>query len=189
MNPKCFIRGYLTEILQIMGAIGISLLYQFVFPLSWMPLDSRLRPWIQHGDPGTNVIILTISQWYFSFSVVWFFKRTNKFINNFLIYSIPPLFSIIMLEFYVFAIFYDYIHLLPLIVAFLIFFTQLESIKPKYVGLYLLLLSIWLFTDFFLRLAYYDDPLPFFVFKLVLICIVDILIAFIIHKLQKKGLK
>jgi hypothetical protein len=164
----------------------MSIVFQFLIPLSWQPLDSYLKPTIQHGDPGTNVIILTISQWYFSFSIMWFFKRSNKFINNFLIYSIPPLFSILMLEFYVFKIYYDYIHLLPLIVAFLIFFTQIETIKPKLVIWNILLLSIWLFTTFSLRLAYYNDPLSFFAFKLTIICIVDITIAIIIRQLQKK---
>ena len=180
------IRGHSTEILQFIGAIIISIVFQFLIPLSWQPLDSYLKPTIQHGDPGTNVIILTISQWYFSFSIMWFFKRSNKFINNFLIYSIPPLFSILMLEFYVFKIYYDYIHLLPLIVAFLIFFTQIETIKPKLVIWNILLLSIWLFTTFSLRLAYYNDPLSFFAFKLTIICIVDITIAIIIRQLQKK---
>jgi len=180
------IRGHSTEILQFIGAIIISIVFQFLIPLSWQPLDSYLKPTIQHGDPGTNVIILTVSQWYFSFSVMWFFKRSNKFINNFLIYSIPALFSIFMLEFYVFKIYYDYIHLLPLIVAFLIFFTQIESIKPKFVIWNILLLSIWLFITFSLRLAYYNDPLSFFAFKLAIICIIDITIAIIIRQLQKK---
>jgi len=186
MHAYNIIRGHSIEILQIIGAIIMSIVFQFLIPLSWQPLDSYLKPTIQHGDPGTNVIILTISQWYFSFSIMWFFKRSNKFINNFLIYSIPPLFSILMLEFYVFKIYYDYIHLLPLIVAFLIFFTQIETIKPKLVIWNILLLSIWLFTTFSLRLAYYNDPLSFFAFKLTIICIVDITIAIIIRQLQKK---
>ena len=180
------LRAHVTEILQIIGAIVISIVFQFVIPLSWQPLDSYLKPTIQHGDPGTNVVILTISQWYFSFSVVWFFKRSNKFINNFLLYSFPPLFSIFIMEFYVFRIYYDYIHLLPIIVAFLIFFTQIESIKPKFVIWNILFLSIWLFTTFSLRLAYYNDPLSLFVLKLAIICIVDIIIAIIVHQLHKK---
>ena len=186
MNLYRIIRGHPTETLQIMGAIVISMIFQFLIPLSWQPLDSYLKPTIKHGDPGTNIIILTISQWYFSFSVMWFFKRSNKFINNFLIYSIPPLFSIFILEFYAFRIYYDYIHLLPLIVAFLIFFTQLESIKPKFVIWNIILLSVWLFTTFSLRLAYYNDPLSFFAFKLGVICLVDIIIAITIRLMQKR---
>jgi hypothetical protein len=188
MNPSAIIRDHAIEILQIIGAIALSSIYQFIIPLSWFPLDSFTRPTVKHGDPGTNIIIFTISQWYFSFSVVWFFKRDNKFINNFLIYSIPPLYSMLILEFFGFRLFYDYIHIIPLIVAFTIFFTQLKNITPKFVVLNILISSIWLYLAYFFRVAYYDDSIGFFTFKLSLICIVDLIIAFIVWKLQKKEL-
>ena len=185
MNTNRITRDHATEILQIIGAVALSLVYQFIIPWSWFPLDSFTRPTVKHGDPGTNVIIFTISQWYFSFSVVWFFKRDNNFINNFLIYSIPPLYAIFILEFFGFKLFYDYIHIIPLIVAFSIFFTQLKSITPKFVILNILVSSIWLFLAYFFRLAYYDDSIGIFTFKLVIIGIIDLIIAFIVWKLQK----
>ena len=175
-----------VEILQVIGAIIINLVYQFIIPLSWFPLDSFTRPTVAHGDPRTNIIIFTISQWYFSFSVVWFFKRNNKFINNFLIYSITPLYPMLILEFFGFGLYYDYIHILPLIVAFLIFFTQLESLKPKFVIINIIISCIWIYLAYFWRLAYYDDSVGFLTFKLVIICVVDLTIAFIIRQLQKK---
>jgi hypothetical protein len=180
------VREHSTEIFQIVGAIILSFVYQLVIPLSWFPLDSLTRPTVRHGDPGSNIIIFTISQWYFSFSVVWFFKRDSKFINNFLIYSIPALYPILILEVFGFGLIYDYIHILPLVVAFIIFFTQLDTIKPKFVILNLLISSVWLYFAYFLRLAYYDDSIGFFTFKLLIICIVDLTIAFIVSKLQKK---
>ena len=186
MNRNRIIQDHAADIIQIIGAIALSLVYQFIIPLSWFPLDSFTRPTVKHGDPGTNIIIFTISQWYFSFSVVWFFKRDNKFINNFLIYSIPPLYGMFILEVFGFRLVYDYIHIIPLIVAFLIFFTQLKSIIPKFVTLNLLVSSIWLYLAYFFRLAYYDDSIGIFTFKLILICIVDLTIAFIVWKLQKK---
>ena len=185
MNLNAIIRGNMIEILQIIGAIALSLVYQFIIPLSWFPLDSFTRPTVKHGDPNTNIIIFTISQWYFSFSIVWFFKRDNKIINNFLIYSIPPLYSMLILEFFAFRLYYDYIHIIPLIVAFSIFFTQLKSITPKFVILNILVSSIWLFLAYFFRLAYYDDSIGIFTFKLVIIGIIDLIIAFIVWKLQK----
>jgi hypothetical protein len=175
-----------TEIFQIVAAIVISFVYQLVIPLSWFPLDSFTRPTVKHGDPGTNIIIFTISQWYFSFSLVWFFKRDNKIINNFLLYSIPALYPMFILEVFGFRLIYDYIHILPLVVGFAIFFTQIDTIKPKFVILNILLSAVLLYFAYFLRLAYYDDSIGFFTFKLLLICIVDLTIAFTVSKLQKK---
>jgi hypothetical protein len=131
--------------------------------------------------------LISLSSRYRS-GIVWFFKRYNKFINNFLIYSIPPLYSMLILEFFGFRLFYDYIHIIPLIVAFTIFFTQLKNITPKFVVLNILISSIWLYLAYFFRVAYYDDSIGFFTFKLSLICIVDLIIAFIVWKLQKKEL-
>ncbi|TFG19594.1 MAG: hypothetical protein EU533_06645 [Promethearchaeota archaeon] len=186
MNLCRLIRENFFGILQVIGAIIITLVYQFIIPLSWFPLDNFMRPSVEHGDLGTNIIIFTISQWYFSFSVVWFFKRDNKFINNFLIYSIPPLYSMLILEFFGFGLYYDYIHLIPLIVAFVIIFTQLETLKPKFVTINIIVSCIWIYLAYFWRVAYYDDSINFLTFKLVIICIVDLIIAFIIAKLQKK---
>ena len=92
----------------------------------------------------------------------------------------------LILEFFGFGLYYDYIHILPLIVAFLIFFTQLESLKPKFVIINIIISCIWIYLAYFWRLAYYDDSVGFLTFKLVIICVVDLTIAFIIRQLQKK---
>jgi hypothetical protein len=53
----------MITIIQIIIATIISLLFQFVFPLNWQPFDCALHgPNVQHGDPGTSVVISTLSQ-------------------------------------------------------------------------------------------------------------------------------
>ncbi|MGV9200757.1 MAG: hypothetical protein ACOC4M_18260, partial [Promethearchaeia archaeon] len=58
--------------LQIFVATVVSLLFQFVIPLWWQPLDGYMHGKVDHFDPGTNIVILTVSLWLFSFSVAWF---------------------------------------------------------------------------------------------------------------------
>ncbi len=99
-------------IIQILIAILISLMFQFLIPYSWQPLHLFTYGInAEHGDPEANLVIFTVSQWYFSFSVAWFLYRKNKYINNFLVYSVAPLSTIIVPEFIVYFLFIDYIHL------------------------------------------------------------------------------
>ncbi len=87
-------------VIQLIIAAIISLIFQFLLPFSWQPLDTFLYGPKQHGTPGANVIIFTMSQWYFSLSIAWLFYRNNPFLNNFLIYSIMPLGMIVIYEFF-----------------------------------------------------------------------------------------
>ena len=59
--------------IQLTIATLISLIFQFIIPFSWHPLDTFQYGARNHGDPGANIIIFTISQWYFSFSITWLF--------------------------------------------------------------------------------------------------------------------
>lgn len=146
-------------LIQISVTIVISLLFQFIIPLSWQPLDMfEAGKFIQHGDEGTNIIIFTLSQWYFSLSIAWYLKRDNKYLNNFIVYCIPGLSSIIFIEFFYYGLYYDYIHILPLITAIYILTKKNSTLFPKYMIPNFLLVTFWLFSVYFLGLAYYQAP-------------------------------
>jgi hypothetical protein len=146
-------------LIQIIVSVAISLTFQFIIPIAWQPLDAfEAGRMIYHGEEGTNIVIFTVSQWYFSFSISWHLKRDNKYINNFLVYSIPGLSSIVFIEFFFYGLYYDYIHLLTLITALYIITKKRDTLIPIQAIPNFLLVTFWLFSVYFLRLAYYNSP-------------------------------
>ena len=180
---------YIT-IIQLAVALIISLLFQFVIPFSWQPLDAyEIGFNIKHGDPGTNLVFFTISQWYFSFSIVWFLRRDNKYINHFILYSIFPLSLMVVLKFSVLGLYYDYIHIFPLIIALYITWKKRDNLIPHYVIYYTIVLTIWLFTVYFLKLAYYGAPLLTFSLNWGVTALLNIGYTFFVIYLKKKSRK
>ena len=178
---------YIT-IIQLAVALLISLLFQFVIPLSWQPLDAHESGYnIKHGDPGTNLVFFTISQWYFSLSIVWFLRRDNKYINHFILYSIFPLSLIIVLEFSVLGLYYDYIHILPLIIAIYITWKKRDNLIPHYLIYYTIVCAIWLFTVYFLKLAYYGAPLLIFIINWSVNALLNVGYTFFVIYLKKRA--
>lgn len=144
-------------LIQLVLAAVIALLFQFVFPLRWQPLDVYLKgPDIHHGDEGTNFVIATLSLWYFALSLTWFLFRKNPIINNYLVYAIVPLSMIVFAEFFIYQLFYDYVHLLPVVVSILIMWKKRHTLDQRYVVPYLSMITVWFFSVHFLELAYYD---------------------------------
>jgi len=177
-------------LIQIIVAVIISLLFQFIIPLAWQPLDAfEAGKLIHHGDQGTNIIIFTVSQWYFSFSVSWHLKRDNKYINNFLVYSIPGLSSIIFIEFFIYGLYYDYIHLLTLVTAIYIIIKKKDTLIPIQAIPNFMLVTFWLFSVYFLRLAYFNASFTDYFLRWVVTSIANFGIwcyIIIIHKKRKE---
>lgn len=169
-------------IIQILGAICIALLFQFVFPLWWQPLDAHNRGKVNHFDPNTNITIFTISLWQFAFSVMWFFDPDNVFINNFLVYSIPSHTMIMIQEFCIFHLYIDYIHLLPLGLGYLILLKKRETLKQRLLPYYLVGISSVLFMDYFLELAYYGGPLGPFILRWGILTLLNVVLSFTFDK-------
>jgi hypothetical protein len=182
-----------VTLIQIAIATGVSLIFQFIIPLNWQPLDVyTLGPDVRHGDPGANVVLFALSQWYFSLSVAWLVYRDNKYLNNFLVYALVPTSTIIFTEFIQIYLYYDYIHLLPFIVSFYIIIKKRKNLFPKYVIYYLLIATPWAFIDYFFKLAYYDASFPEFLFNGIMFLIFTIILSLIIkpseiRKLFHKG--
>jgi len=161
-------------LIQIIVAVIISLIFQFIIPLAWQPLDAfEAGKLIHHGDEGTNIIIFTVSQWYFSFSVSWHLKRDNKYINNFLVYSIPGLSSIVFIEFFIYGLYYDYIHLLTLVTAIYIIIKKKYTLIPIQAIPNFILVTFWLFSVYFLRLAYFNTPFTDYFLRFVVTSIAN----------------
>ncbi|TFG07422.1 MAG: hypothetical protein EU539_04935 [Promethearchaeota archaeon] len=164
-------------ILQIIIATGISLLFQFVFPLNWQPFDRALHgPNVQHGDPGTSVVISTLSQWFFSFAVSWLIYRDNPYINNFLIYSLFPLMMVLFMDIAIF-LWWDYIHFLPLAVDIYLLLKKRKTLFQRWFPYYFIFYSIWYTSVYFLRLTYLDLPLNLFIINWISMGILGFMIS------------
>jgi len=178
----------IITIIQISFTTILSIIFQFLIPFSWQPLDRFLYGVKQHGDPGANIVFFTISQWYFSLSIAWLFYRNNPFINNFLIYSIIPLGMIVIYEFFILFLFYDYIHITPVIVDICVIWRKKETLSQKF-ALYVVPLNIaWLFLVYFLRLAYYNEDLLIFIRNVLIYSVLWISLSFM-FKTKKENEK
>ncbi len=174
-------------IIQVLFALIISLLFQFVIPMNWQPLYFfGSNPNVQHFDEGANIVIFTVSQWYFSLSIAWFIKRDNPYINNVLIYSLIGLALTIISEIVSFGLFYDYYHLIPFSVSIYIFWKKRDTLYPLYVIHNSIGITFWLLLVYFLRLAYFQDLLIDYIIKLVLIVLLGYVLAYIIKYLKDK---
>ncbi len=166
-------------LIQVTIAIVISMIFQFLIPFSWQPLDTFLYGVRLHGDPGTNLVIFTISQWYFSFSLAWLIYRDNLYINNFLIYSIVPLGIIFVYEFFFLFLYYDYIHVVPFILDIYLILKKKKTFSQK-LGIYIIALNIcWLILVYFLKLAYYNEDSLVFLRNILIYSVLWILLSFL----------
>lgn len=174
-------------IIQLAIATLISLLFQFVIPFWWQPLQFYNNGTnAQHGDPGLNLVIFTISQWYFSLSIAWFIYRENIYLNNFLAYSIVPLSTILIPEFFIYRLYYDYIHILPFIVGTYITWKKRDTLFEKYVIPNFILVSIWFYIVYFLKLAYYQGPILTFVINWFFISVLNFCFSVFIRFLKRR---
>ncbi len=175
-------------LIQILIATIISLVFQFLIPLSWQPLDKFLYGIKQHGDPGTNLVFFTISQWYFSLSVSWLIFRDNPYINNFLIYSIVPLGIIAFYEFFFLYLYYDYIHITPIFIDIYLIWKKRETLSQKF-AFYIISINIsWLFSVYFLKLAYYSEALLIYIRNVLIYLVLWIILSFIFKSKRRNGL-
>ena len=175
-------------VIQLTIATAISLFFQFLIPFSWQPLDKFQYGAKQHGDPGTNLILFTISQWYFSLSIAWLFYRKNRYINNFLIYSIVPLGMIVVYEFVVLFLYYDYIHITPLIIDIYLIWKGRETLFRSFAPFIITLNITWLFLVYFFKLAYYKEDLLIFIRNIIVYLVLWTALSFLFNPKKKEGL-
>jgi hypothetical protein len=176
--------------IQLLIATIISLLFQFVIPMNWQLLYLfGTNPNIHHFDVGANIVIFTVSQWYFSLSIAWFINRDNPYINTFMFYSLVGLFLTIVTEIFSYGLFYDYYHIVPFIVSIYIIWKKRETLFPKWVIPNSIFITVWLLLVYFLRLAYFQAPLSEYLVKWVITILLGYVFAFILKIVKKRDAK
>jgi len=172
--------------IQLAATTIISLLFQFLIPFSWQPLDTFQYGAKKHGDPGSNLVFFTISQWYFSLSIVWLFYRENTYINNFLIYSIVPLGMIAVYEFVVLFLYYDYIHITPLIIDIYLIWKKRETLFRNFAPLIITINISWLLLVYFFKLAYYNEDFIIFIRNVIVYLVLWIALSFLFNPKKRE---
>ena len=178
-------------IIQVTIATIISLLFQFVFPYTWQPLDVRMYgPDVKHGDPKLNVVMANFSQWFFSFSIAWILYRDNPYINNFLVYSFGSLSMIFLAEIFYYNLYWDFIHVTPLCVDVYLLWKKRDTLYQRWFPYYLFFTSIWYYTAYFLHLAYFLFPLGLYLLNWVAVTAIGIALSFTFHdSIERRRLK
>ncbi len=172
--------------IQLAATTIISLLFQFLIPFSWQPLDTFQYGAKKHGDPGSNLVFFTISQWYFSLSIAWLFYRENAYINNFLIYSIVPLGMIAVYEFVVLFLYYDYIHITPLIIDIYLIWKKRKTFFRNFAPLIITINISWLLLVYFFKLAYYNEDFIIFIRNVIVYLVLWIALSFLFNPKKRE---
>ncbi len=181
----------IITVIQVAIATIISLLFQFIFPYTWQPLDVRMYgPDVKHGDPNLNVVLANFSQWFFSFSIAWLIYRDNPYINNFLIYSFGTLSMIFLADIFYYHLLWDFIHFTPLGVDIYLLWKKRDTLYQRWLPYYLTFESVWYYTVYFLHLAYFLIPFGLFVLNWAAVTTVGIALSFIFHdSIERRRLK
>ncbi|NVM00869.1 MAG: hypothetical protein HWN67_00915 [Candidatus Helarchaeota archaeon] len=167
-------------LIQILIAAIISVLLQiFIVPLIIDPLTRRFPNIFERR---VTILITTLSFWFFSFSVSFFFYPENEIINSYLLCSFIPLVIIIFLEF-IELFFFDILHMLPIIVVIYIVWKLPDTINLKFTAIASPILVIWFLTVRLLGINYPDFELSFLgISYLIIWGVSNIIIAYIITK-------
>ncbi|MFX0133208.1 MAG: hypothetical protein ACFFDN_06145 [Candidatus Hodarchaeota archaeon] len=167
-------------LIQILIAVIISVLLQIVIvPLVIDPLTRRFPTIFERR---ATILITTLSFWFFSFSVAFFFYPENEIINSYLLCSFIPLVIIIIQEF-IALFFFDVLHMLPIIVVIYIVWKLPDTINLKFTTIASPILVLWFFTVRLLGINYPDFELSFLGISYIIIWgILNIIIAYIITK-------
>ncbi len=173
-------------LIQIIVAIAISLCFQFVIaPFIIDPIMAFVT-----GEPqDSSRIIITLSQWFFSFSVAFFYYSRNKIVNNYLFCGLLPVTFFLLYKFIFLQVFVDFLHILPIVVNIIILWKLRDSFNLKLVSICSLFLVIWLAMDRLLELAYIEFSIfPIGVIVIILWPLFNLIIAYFIIFLQSRKL-
>ena len=117
----------------------------------------------------------------FFFLIVSKYKIWKIFRPLILIYSIVTLGIIISYEFFFLFLYYDYIHITPIVVDIYLIWKRRETLSRKF-ALYIIPVNIsWLFSVYFLKLAYYNAVLLLYFQNFLIYLALWILLSFLFN--------
>ncbi|MHA1265417.1 MAG: hypothetical protein ACTSRS_09305 [Candidatus Helarchaeota archaeon] len=161
--------------IQMGIAILIVLLMSYVIPSSWQPFLSEIGD--VFGASG-GVPIAYLSYWFFGIAIAWICFRENKYIASFLMYSFLPLGVIVTLEICFYFLYYDYVHLVPLIIDIYILWKSRNVLSRRWLLIFSCVLTGWIFLAYYLNLAYSAIPILMLALGLIIYLPVMVQLSF-----------
>ena len=172
-------------LVQILIAAAISVVFQlFIDPFIY---DPYVRQAMAGGfiDPGDAIVITSMSMWFFSFSIAFFYYPENEIINSYLLCSFVPLIGIVAGEF-ICLMFYDFLHLPPvIIIAIFIFWKGRETLDMRTIAISSIILSFWLLTVHLLGFNYATLQTWMIVVAMGLWPVLNLILGYILIKVLK----
>ena len=172
-------------IIQILIAAIISVVFQFLIdPIIY---DPYVRQAMAGGfiDPGNAVVITSMSMWFFSFSIAFFYYPENEVINSYLLCAFIPLVGIIAGEF-IGLMFWDFLHIPPVvIITIFIFWKRRETLNLKNILIASVILSFWLLIVHLLGLNYATIQTPFIIAAMGLWPALNLILGYILIRVLK----
>lgn len=164
-------------LIQLLIAVVISVLFQLIInPFIYEPfIRSQRSVFINPGE----IAVTSISIWFFSFSIAFFYYQDNELINSYLLCSLIPVIGTFVIEF----IFYDFLHIPPIIIVIYILWKRRGTINLRYVISVSIVLSFWLLIVRLLEFNYTAIPFPLIVIVMLIWPFLNFLFGFIIVKL------
>lgn len=174
-------------LIQIVIAILISIFFQFV--LDPFVYDPYVRESIRMLA-GDAIVITSLSMWFFSFSFAYLFYPDNEILSNYILCGFIPLLIIVGVEFFALHMFYDFLHIPPIIVSIYIILKKYTKIQLKTVGIISALLMIWAAIVRLVGTNYTSVSLfPEGLVVVILWPLLNLLMAFIIRYVSNKWKK
>jgi len=144
-------------LIQIVIAINISILFQLIIdPLIYDPYIRQQA--VVFPETGESIVICSLSMWFFSFAIAFFYYPENNVINSYLYCALVPLALLVGIEF-AFLFFIDFLHIFPLLVIGIILWKRRSTIKLRNVAITSLVLIIWAAIDRLVGVNYTGIPL------------------------------
>ena len=171
-------------LIQILIAVGISIFFQLIID-PWI-YDPYIRN-VMGGLEGEDAIVITsLSMWFFSFSIAYFYYPKNEIITNYLICALLPLALIVGVEF-ARLFFIDFLHIPPLITIGYILIKQRDTLKLKLVAITSVILSLWMTIVRLIGTNYAFIPiLPWGLIAIITWPLITSFIVYIILIIEKK---
>ncbi|MHA1298726.1 MAG: hypothetical protein ACTSO9_04695 [Candidatus Helarchaeota archaeon] len=170
--------------IQIIIAVVISVIFQLLIdPFIYDPyVRKQIGGFI---DPGNAIVITSMSMWFFSFSFAFLYYQDNEIINSYLLCAFIPLVGIVTIEFFS-LLFWDFLHIPPIITIIYIIWKQKETINLRYVFFASIILSVWLITVRLLGFNYTGLAIPIAIGAMCIWPCINLLFSYVLIKIFKK---
>lgn len=185
-QPKEFTLNRKKFLIQILIAVGISVLFQFVIdPYIYDPIIRTLFGGVMESLGA--IVITSLSMWFFSFSISFFIYPDNELVNSYLFCALIPLGFLVAIEFIVIHLFFDFLHIFPIVVIGFILWKKRSTIRFRNVVCSTVILIVWVLIVWLLKLNYMGVALHLGIIIIIGWSLLNAIMSYLISRLSRKS--